>query len=78
VRRPKPTRASVAVFTEYHDTDDQSRAYAASKIASGTAPLTPESVRYMSEEIARRKAAKARAAAAQAELKKEKADGLAG
>jgi hypothetical protein len=78
VRRPKPTRASVAVFTEYYDTDDQSRAYAANKIASGTAALTPESVRYMGEEIARRKAAKARAAAVEAELKKDKADGLAG
>lgn len=56
------------VFMEYHEDS----AWAAHKLASGTAPLTPESVMFMQQEIASRKAHKAHMDKIKAELDAEK------
>lgn len=65
----RPSKAEKAVFLEYHDTDDQARAYATNKLLSGTAALTPEAVLFMRGAIAERKAAKARTAALDKQLR---------
>jgi hypothetical protein len=56
------------VFLEYHEHST----WAAYKLHSGTAPLTPESVAYMQQEIDLRKRRAAYAAEIKAELDAEK------
>jgi hypothetical protein len=58
MRRYRATKADREVFLEYHNTDQSSRDYAKAKLASGTAPLYPESLAVMQREIARRKLVK--------------------
>lgn len=58
MRRYRPTQADKAVYLEFHDTDQTNRDFAKDKLASGTAPLFPESLEMMRREIARRKLVK--------------------
>lgn len=61
-----------AVFMEYHEDS----LWAANKLASGTAPLTPESVRFMRDELVARAVRKKRIAEIDAQIAKDKADGI--
>lgn len=61
-------KAAGKVFMEYHEDS----AWAEHKLQSGTAPLTPESVRYMQDEIDLRKRRAKHEADIQAMLAAEK------
>lgn len=72
MKKYRPSKGDIAVFLEFHNTGDIARRYAKDKLASGTAPITPEAVAHMRHEIAQRKLAQEAADRLAAEDKAER------
>jgi hypothetical protein len=72
VKKYRPSKEDKQVFLDFHGTDQSSRDYAKAKLASGTAPLYPESVAWMRRVTAQRKLVQATADALEAKDKAER------